>query len=477
MSAEKSRFVVSAEWVQKQLGAPQFKVVDASVYLPVHNRNAADEYASGHIPGAVFFDQDQIADHSSSLPHTLPSPERFSEAVGKLGIADTDTIVVYDGPGVYSAPRVWWMLRVMGARDVFVLDGGLDGWKQQGLPLEVDLPEPAPVIFNATFNEAQVTSFAEMRTIVDEGLKQVADARPAGRFTGQDAEPRAGMRSGHMPGARSVPASILSENGRLKDLSALRAIFTEAGIDLTRPIVTSCGSGVTAAAVTLALQSLGHHDNTLYDGSWSEWGSRKDTPVVTGPADAIEGELPTLLTAHVTKLEMTAPPKSSLPVPINIQTAIIRATEMPLPYYRFLYRQVGSRWHWYKRLQMSDAELKATIHSPDVSICVLYVNGAPAGFFELTQQQDNTVELSYFGLFEHALGLGIGKWFLLQALYAAWSTAPTKISVMTNTLDHPRALQLYQQFGFSPVETWNELVEPPSESSLLDILKRDYNIQ
>ncbi|MCF1434104.1 3-mercaptopyruvate sulfurtransferase [Agrobacterium vitis] len=477
MSAEKSRFVVSAEWVQKQLGAPQFKVVDASVYLPVHNRNAADEYASGHIPGAVFFDQDQIADHSSSLPHTLPSPERFSEAVGKLGIADTDTIVVYDGPGVYSAPRVWWMLRVMGARDVFVLDGGLDGWKQQGLPLEVDLPEPAPAIFNATFSEAQVTSFAEMRTIVDEGLKQVADARPAGRFTGQDAEPRAGIRSGHMPGARSVPASILSENGRLKDLSALRAIFTEAGIDLTRPIVTSCGSGVTAAAVTLALQSLGHHDNTLYDGSWSEWGSRKDTPVVTGPADAIEGELPTLLTAHVTKLEMTAPPKSSLPVPINIQTAIIRATEMPLPYYRFLYRQVGSRWHWYKRLQMSDAELKATIHSPDVSICVLYVNGAPAGFFELTQQPDNTVELSYFGLFEHALGLGIGKWFLLQALYAAWSTAPTKISVMTNTLDHPRALQLYQQFGFSPVETWNELVEPPSESSLLDILKRDYNIQ
>ncbi|ACM36345.1 MULTISPECIES: 3-mercaptopyruvate sulfurtransferase [Rhizobium/Agrobacterium group] len=477
MSAEKSRFVVSAEWVQKQLGAPQFKVVDASVYLPVHNRNAADEYASGHIPGAVFFDQDQIADHSSSLPHTLPSPERFSEAVGKLGIADTDTIVVYDGPGVYSAPRVWWMLRVMGARDVFVLDGGLDGWKQQGLPLETDLPEPAPATFNATFNEAQVTSFAEMRTIVDDSLKQVADARPAGRFTGQDAEPRAGMRSGHMPGARSVPASILSENGRLKDLSALRAIFTEAGIDLTRPIVTSCGSGVTAAAVTLALQSLGHHDNTLYDGSWSEWGSRKDTPVVTGPADTIEGELPTLLTAHVTKLEMTAPPKSSLPVPINIQTAIIRATEMPLPYYRFLYRQVGSRWHWYKRLQMSDAELKATIHSPDVSICVLYVNGAPAGFFELTQQQDNTVELSYFGLFEHALGLGIGKWFLLQALYAAWSTAPTKISVMTNTLDHPRALQLYQQFGFSPVETWNELVEPPSESSLLDILKRDYNIQ
>jgi thiosulfate/3-mercaptopyruvate sulfurtransferase len=476
MSAERSRFIVSAEWVRKQLGAPQFRIVDASWYLPAHNRNAAVEYAGGHIPGAVFFDQDQIADHSTSLPHTLPSPESFAEAVGKLGIADTDTIVVYDGPGLFSAPRVWWMLRVMGARNVFVLDGGLDGWKQQGLPLETDLPEPAPATFNINFNEGRITSFAEMRTIVDEGKKQIADARPAGRFTGQDAEPRAGMRSGHMPGARSVPASILSENGHLKDLSSLRAIFTEAGVDLTRPVVTSCGSGVTAAVITLALESIGHRDNTLYDGSWSEWGSKKDTPVVTGPAEEIEEPLPAPLSAHVTKLEMTAPPKNSLPVPINIQTAIIRATDMPLPYYRFLYRQVGSRWHWYKRLKMNDSALQAVIHHPDVSISVLYVNGAPAGFFELCQQPDNVMELSYFGLFEHALGLGIGKWFLLQALYAAWQNAPSKVVVMTNTLDHPRALQLYQQFGFSPVETWEELVVPASEEELLGLIRKDYNV-
>jgi len=476
MSAEKSRFVVSAEWVQKQLGAPQFKLVDASWYLPAHNRNGAAEYAAGHIPGAVFFDQDQIADLSTSLPHTLPSPERFAEAVGKLGISETDTIVVYDGPGLFSAPRVWWMFRVMGAPNVFLLDGGLDGWKQEGRPLQTDLPEPAPAEFNTNFKESLVTPFEEMKDIVETGSRQITDARPAGRFTGEEAEPRAGMRSGHMPGARSVPASILGENGRLKDLSTLRQIFTDAGVDLTQPIVTSCGSGVTAAVVTLALQSLGHHDNTLYDGSWSEWGSRKDTPVVTGPAEPIKGDLPSPLTAHVTKLEMTSPPKSSLPVPVNIQTAIIRATEMPLPYYRFLYRQVGSRWHWYKRLQISDEELKATIHNSDVSICVLYVNGAPAGFFELTQQTDGSVELSYFGLFEHALGLGIGKWFLLQALYAAWATSPTRVTVMTNTLDHPRALQLYQQFGFSPVETWNELVVPLSDQELLDIVRKDYGI-
>lgn len=476
MSAERSRFIVSAEWVRKQLGAPQFRIVDASWYLPAHNRNAAVEYASGHIPGAVFFDQDQIADKSSALPHTLASPESFADAVGKLGISDTDTIVVYDGPGLFSAPRVWWMLRVMGARNVFVLDGGLDGWKQQGLPLETDLPEPAPAVFNTNFNDARVTSFADMRKIVDEGLKQIADARPAGRFTGDEAEPRAGMRSGHMPGARSVPASILGENGRLKDLSTLRSIFNEAGVDLTQPIVTSCGSGVTAAVITLALESIGHRDNTLYDGSWSEWGSKKDTPIVTGAAEDIEGTLPAPLSAHVTKLEMTSPPKSSLPVPINIQTAIIRATEIPLAFYRFLYRQVGGRWHWYKRLKMTDSALQAVIHNPDVSICVLYVNGAPAGFFELCQQPDNAVELSYFGLFEHALGLGIGKWFLLQALYAAWQSAPSKVVVMTNTQDHPRALQLYQQFGFSPVETWEELIVPISEDELMTLLRKDYNI-
>ncbi|MCM2293592.1 3-mercaptopyruvate sulfurtransferase [Allorhizobium sp. BGMRC 0089] len=474
MSAERSRFVVSAEWVQKQLGAPQFRLVEASWYLPAHKRNGAEEYAAGHIPGAVFFDQDKIADHSTGLPHSLPSPESFAEAVGEMGISETDTIVVYDGPGLFSAPRVWWMFRIMGAPNVFILDGGRDGWVAEGRPMESSAPALNPVAFHPNFKESRVTSLIDMREIVDEKTRQIADARPAGRFTGEEPEPRPGMRSGHMPGARSVPISSLSENGRLKDLSTLRSLFTEAGIDLTRPVVTSCGSGVTAAAITLALESLGHHDNTLYDGSWSEWGSKKDTPVETGPAEPITYRLPQPLTASVTRLEMTSAPKSSLPVPVNIQTAIIRATSMPPAYYRFLYRQVGARWHWYQRLRMNDDELKAIIHNPKVSISVLYVNGAPAGFFELSEMDNGSIELSYFGLFEHALGLGIGKWFLLQALYAAWQNAPAKVTVMTNTLDHPRALQLYQQFGFSPVESWTELVQPPTDQELIDLMRRDY---
>jgi thiosulfate/3-mercaptopyruvate sulfurtransferase len=282
MSNDKSRFVVSADFVEKQLGAPQFRIVDAAWYLPAQNRNGAAEYAAGHIPGAVFFDQDVIADHSSTLPHTVPSPALFAAEVGKLGISDTDTIVVYDGPGIFTAPRVWWLFRTMGAKNVFVLDGGLDGWKKEGRPLQTDLPEPSPAVFNTNFNPYAVTSFEEMRGIVTTGARQIADARGAGRFTGEEAEPRAGMRSGHMPGAKSMPSGTFSEDGRFKDLASLRRHFEETGIDLTKPVVTTCGSGITAAIITLALHSLGHENNTLYDGSWSEWGGRDDTPVVTG---------------------------------------------------------------------------------------------------------------------------------------------------------------------------------------------------
>lgn len=185
----------------------------------------------------------------------------------------------------FVVSRVWWMFRVMGVKNVYVLDGGFDGWKKAGYPVTDEVTKIAATFFKPSFNKDAVVDFQEMRKIVDEKRSQIADARGAGRFTGRDAEPRAGMRSGHMPGARNVPVTTLSENGELKDLESLRRIFDEAGIDLSGPVVTSCGSGVTAAVITLALTSLGHKDNRLYDGSWSEWGSRQDTPVVTGEAE------------------------------------------------------------------------------------------------------------------------------------------------------------------------------------------------
>ncbi|PYE40411.1 thiosulfate/3-mercaptopyruvate sulfurtransferase [Rhizobium sp. PP-F2F-G20b] len=282
MREDKSPFVVCGDWLQERLGGANLRIVDASWYLPAHKRDPKAEYAAGHIPGAIFFDHDALSDATSGLPHTLPAPESFAASVGALGVADTDTIVVYDGPGFFSAPRAWWMFRVMGAKEVYVLDGGLDGWKSEGRPVTTETSPISPAVFNPTFDARAVTSFAEMTEIVGEGSRQIADARSLGRFSGEEAEPRAGMRSGHMPGAHSLPAGGFAANGHFKSLPELQKLVADAGIDLDKPVVTSCGSGITAAIITLALQSLGHTDNTLYDGSWSEWGSRADTAIATG---------------------------------------------------------------------------------------------------------------------------------------------------------------------------------------------------
>ncbi|MCD7111644.1 3-mercaptopyruvate sulfurtransferase [Rhizobium sp. DKSPLA3] len=282
MREDKSPLVVSSDWLQARLGDAGLRIVDASWYLPAHKRDPKAEYAAGHVPGAIFFDHDGLSDATSGLPHTLPTPDAFAASVGALGIAEMDMIVVYDGPGFFSAPRAWWMFRVMGAKEVYVLDGGLDGWKSEGRPVTTETPPVSPATFHPTFDAHAVTSFTEMTQIVGEGSRQIADARSLGRFTGEEAEPRAGMRSGHMPGALSLPAGGFAANGHFKSLPELQKLVADAGIDLDKPVVTSCGSGITAAIITLALQSLGHTDNTLYDGSWSEWGSRADTAIATG---------------------------------------------------------------------------------------------------------------------------------------------------------------------------------------------------
>lgn len=280
-----SPFVVSFDWLKSRLGEPGLKIVDASWYLPAQNRDAAAEFAACRIPGAVFFDQDKIVDPASNLPHTIASAAGFERAAGELGLSQSDTIVVYDGPGMFSAPRVWWLLRTFGAGNTYVLDGGFDSWKKQGLPTDTGEPaKPAPATFSAALNSRAITDFDQMLSVVSDATSQIADARGPGRFTGVEAEPRPGMRSGHMPGARNIPFPTLSEGGRLKPVAELRKALEASGLDLDKPVVTTCGSGVTAAVITLALQSIGHRNNTLYDGSWSEWGGREDTPIVTGEA-------------------------------------------------------------------------------------------------------------------------------------------------------------------------------------------------
>lgn len=280
---ETSRFIVTSDWLAKELGSSDLRIVDASFYLPAQNRDADAEYAAGHIPGAVRFDHDKVADHSTDLPHMVPAPDVFAEALGTMGISETDRIVIYDGPGIFSAPRAWWLFRTMGALNVHILDGGLDGWKAEGKPVETAIPSPSPKTFTPSFKATKVIDISEMKSVVEAGSMQIADARSAGRFAATEPEPRQGLRSGHMPGARNLPAGSFAVNGKLRTLPELRRIIEDAGIDLSQPVATSCGSGITAAIITLALESLGHENNVLYDGSWTEWGGRTDMPIVTGP--------------------------------------------------------------------------------------------------------------------------------------------------------------------------------------------------
>jgi thiosulfate/3-mercaptopyruvate sulfurtransferase len=277
-----SRWLVSTDWLADHLRDRNVVAVDASYFLPTQQRDAHAEYRGGHIPGAVFFDIEAVSDHSTELPHMLPGPTQFGEVVGSLGIGDGDTVVVYDSVGLYSAARVWWTFRLFGAKKVFILDGGLPKWKSQGRPLEKGDAERAPKKFTAEMNVGAVAMLADVRLALSGDSVQIVDARSADRFAGKTPEPRPDLRSGHMPRSFNVPYSRLIENGHLAPRARIEAAFTEAGVDLDKPIITTCGSGVTAAILTFALESVGKEPKGLYDGSWAEWGSRPDLPVERG---------------------------------------------------------------------------------------------------------------------------------------------------------------------------------------------------
>ena len=278
---------LSTQWLSTHLEEPDLVIVDATWFMPGTPRDARAEHAERHIPGAVFFDIDEISDHSSPLPHMLPEPADFAVHARRLGVEPGSRVVVYDAQGIFSAPRVWWSFRAMGHANTFVLDGGLPKWIAEGHPVEAGWPMRPHGEFKAHADAGLVRDLFQVRAALAGGTEQLVDARPAARFTGEAPEPRPGLRGGHMPGARSVPSSsVITPQGTLADAAVLEKLFAEAGVDLDRPIVTTCGSGVSAAILSLALARLGRLNVSVYDGSWTEWGGRDDTPVVKGPADA-----------------------------------------------------------------------------------------------------------------------------------------------------------------------------------------------
>ena len=280
---ERSRWFVSTEWLAEHLNDPGIVVVDGTWHLAISGRDGRREYEAGHIPGSVFFDIDAIADTSDPLPHMLPSPTRFADAVGGLGIDDRQTIVVYDGLGLSSAPRVWWTFRIMGAEDVVILEGGLPKWLKEGRPVDSAGVTRPPRTFTPTFQPSAVSSFIDVRDGLLAETIQLVDARPRDRFLGAAPEPRSVGED--RAGAGKLQRPLVEPRRRRPAARCSRApaAFVSAGVDLDGPIVTSCGSGVNAATLSLALDVLGVGPTSLYDGSWTEWGGRDDTPIATGP--------------------------------------------------------------------------------------------------------------------------------------------------------------------------------------------------
>lgn len=433
-------------------------VVDASWHMPNSGRNAAVEHIASHIPGAVFFDIDKICDRATSLPHMLPSAELFAAEIGALGIKNSDTVVVYDTQGMFSAARVWWMFRVFGHDRVFLLDGGLPAWLAAKQAVEKGAAVRGAVSFTAKLDSSKVAQREDiLKRLHGSSNAQVVDVRSATRFNGQEKEPRPDLRLGHIPHSINLPFRELLDpaTGKFLPKGELQNLLAARNIDVDRPVITSCGSGVTAAILSFVLHCLGR-ESRLYDGAWAEWGRiNTDTPELTPVEHGLTRlsgfYIPPLVTveATFTALDMARPLGKAAPTPPAASLQLQKVTRMPVDYYRYLYLMAGRQWHWTERLLLDNAALAQLLAHPARSIYVLYSGAVPAGFFEVYSPSAALAQIPYIGLRPDFIGKGIGKYLIEQAVIEAWRMSPERVTLHTTSLDHPNTLPMLQKAGFA----------------------------
>lgn len=441
-------------------------VIDASWHLPTSGRNAAAEYMARHIEGAVFFDIDRICERNTSLPHMLPSADFFAEEVSKLGISNDDIVVIYDSQGMFSAARVWWMFYVFGHRNVFLLDGGLPAWVAAKQPVAAGNVERAPAVFKAVADNSKIAQREDvLKRIAGGSNAQIIDARSPARFNGQEKEPRPDLRSGHIPQSINIYFRDLLDpaSGKFLPEDMVRSLFASRHIDMDRPIITSCGSGVTAAILSFALHSFGK-ESKLYDGAWAEWGRwntdmPEPTPVEHNLTRITGFYMPPLVTveASFTALDMARPLGQPAPEPPAANLNLHKVVNMPVDYYRYLYLMVGRQWHWTERLLLDDVALSQLLSHPARVIYVLYNAGVPAGFFEIYSPNASQAQIPYIGLKADFIGKGVGRYLIEQAVIAAWRNSPERVTLHTTSLDHPNTLPMLQKAGFTVSRNTREI--------------------
>lgn len=429
-------------------------VLDASWHMPSSGRHALREFTAAHIPGARFFDIDAIS-KESDLPHMLPAAKAFEKAAGELGIGNGHDIVIYDTYGLFSAGRAWWMFKIFGHEQVRILDGGFPLWQKEQRATEAGAAKFTPCRYETAFDKALLAEKKDVWKALHDPKKIILDARSPERFHGQEREPRANLRSGHMPGARNLHYRLLTDDRtrRLKSVESLQNLLSELGVEEGRQVITTCGSGVTAAALSFVLDGLGYK-TSVYDGSWAEWGRLDEgTPVVHDLTELDGMAIAPMVTveATFTALDMNHPWGKPAPQPPMGNLALLKASHIPADFYRYLHHIIGRPWHWTDRLVLDDKSLKELLAEPMRDIYILYSGGVPVGFFEINAKHPNEVRIPYVGVRPDMIGRGLGRFMIESAVAYAWRHAPQHVTLYTTSLDHPRALQLLQKVGFSVI--------------------------